>query len=134
MNNGTQRRSTIRASRRTACVSATTERLHATVHPHEASLAAGSGATASRGRERNAARARTTARARNAAPAPLVPARIWARVAQRELQVRGLSAIEASNVVAYFAGLHAGARGWSIEEIDRLVALRARVACGVVTP
>jgi hypothetical protein len=46
--------------------------------------------------------------------------------------VQGLSAIEASNVVAYLAGLHAVEGGWSIDEIERLAALRARIECADV--
>ncbi len=46
--------------------------------------------------------------------------------------MQGLSAVEASNLVAYLAGLHAVEGGWSFDEIDRLVALRARVECAGV--
>jgi len=116
VNHGTQRRSTKRVNRDTACLSATTQALRATVHPHGALVATGPVSRAP------------------SAPAPSAPAAGWAHDSHRQLRMRGLSAIEASNVVAYLAGLHAVERGWSIDEIDRLVALRARVACGVVTP
>jgi hypothetical protein len=46
--------------------------------------------------------------------------------------MRGLSRIEAGNVVAYVAGLHATENGWSVRQIEQLVALRSLVACGVI--
>ncbi len=46
----------------------------------------------------------------------------------RCLLVRGLSPIQAGNVAAYIAGLHAVEGGWTVEEIKDLVALRAFVA------
>lgn len=45
---------------------------------------------------------------------------------------RGLSSVEAGNFVAYIAGLHAAERGWTIEEIKDLVALRWLVAGGFI--
>jgi hypothetical protein len=46
--------------------------------------------------------------------------------------MRGLTATEAGNVVAYVAGLHASKAGWSTRQIEDLVALRSLVACGVI--
>jgi hypothetical protein len=105
----TPRRRTNLAKQRTACLTATTAALRATIHPHGALVATGS-----------------------ASPAHEGPAAAWARDSQQQLRQEGLSAIEASNVVAYLAGLHAVEGGWSIDEIDRLVALRARVECAGV--
>ena len=52
--------------------------------------------------------------------------------AYRLLLIRGLSSVEAGNVVAYVAGLHAAERGWTLEEIKHLVALRSFVAGGFI--
>jgi hypothetical protein len=46
----------------------------------------------------------------------------------RTLVIRGLSANEAGNVVAYMAGLHPAQGGWTVEEIKRLQDVRARWA------
>jgi hypothetical protein len=48
------------------------------------------------------------------------------------LMVRGFSAVEASNVVAYITGLHPAESGWTVEEIKRLVAIRSLVARGFI--
>ncbi len=56
----------------------------------------------------------------------------WIRSSHRLLLMRGLSSIEAGNVVAYVAGLHAAGDGWSVRQIEKLVALRSLVACGVI--
>jgi len=56
----------------------------------------------------------------------------WIRRSHRLLVMRGLSSIEAGNVVAYVAGLHATENGWSVRQIEQLVALRSLVACGVI--
>jgi hypothetical protein len=109
MSERTPRRRTNLAKRRTACLTATTAALRATIHPHGAPVATG-----------------------KASPAHDAPAASWAQDSQRQLRIEGLSAIEASNVVAYLAGLRAAQGGWSIDEIDRLVALRARVECAGV--
>jgi hypothetical protein len=50
----------------------------------------------------------------------------------RILMDRGLSSVEAGNVVAYMAGLHAAERGWTVEEIRHLVVLRSAVAAGLI--
>jgi hypothetical protein len=52
--------------------------------------------------------------------------------AYRLLLIRGLSSIEAGNVVAYVAGLHAAEGGWTLREIKHLVALRSFVAGGFI--
>jgi hypothetical protein len=52
----------------------------------------------------------------------------------RLLMIRGLSSVEAGNVVAYITGLHAAEQGWTLHEIKHLVALRALVADGIVDP
>jgi hypothetical protein len=52
----------------------------------------------------------------------------------RLLMIRGLSSVEAGNLVAYVAGLHAAERGWTLHEIKHLVALRSLVADGFVNP
>lgn len=64
--------------------------------------------------------------------APRAARWIWIQRAFHQLTTGGLSAIEAGNVVAYVAGLHASETGWSTRQIERLVDLRARVVCGVV--
>ena len=48
----------------------------------------------------------------------------------RLLVNHGLLAVEAGNVVAYLNGLHPAERGWTVEEIKHLVALRSLVASG----
>ena len=50
--------------------------------------------------------------------------------AYRLLMIRGLSAVEAGNVVAYTTGLHAAERGWTVDEIKHLLAIRSMVAGG----
>jgi hypothetical protein len=45
---------------------------------------------------------------------------------------RGLSAVEAGNVVAYFTGLHPAEQGWTVAEIKHLLAIRWLVAAGVI--
>jgi hypothetical protein len=50
----------------------------------------------------------------------------------RQLMDRGLSSVEAGNVVAYIAGLHAVERGWTVEEIESLVDIRSLVAGGFI--
>ena len=50
----------------------------------------------------------------------------------RLLVIRGLSPIEAGNVVAYMSGLHAVDGGWTVEQIKHLVAIRLLVAGGVI--
>jgi hypothetical protein len=48
----------------------------------------------------------------------------------RELGARGLSATEAANLTAYLHGIRPAGRGWSIEQIDRLLFLRYLVEHG----
>jgi hypothetical protein len=48
------------------------------------------------------------------------------------LRMRGLTSVEAGNVVAYVAGLHAAESGWTVLEVRNLVMLRALVARGVI--
>ncbi len=96
---------------RSTCLSATAAALASTVHPHDAPLSAG-------------------AFTKPAQP----PGAGWVRSSHRLLVMRGLSPVEAGNVVAYVAGLHAAADGWSVRQIQDLVALRALVACGVIAP
>ena len=50
----------------------------------------------------------------------------------RLLTVRGLSPVEAGNVVAYATGLRPAERGWTVEEIKHLEFLRGLVACWVI--
>ena len=52
--------------------------------------------------------------------------------AYRLLVIRGLSAVEAGNVVAYITGLHPAEQGWTLNEIKHLVAIRSLVAAGVI--
>jgi hypothetical protein len=52
--------------------------------------------------------------------------------AYRLLMIRGLSSVEAGNVVAYISGLHAAEGGWTVDEIKHLVAIRAFVADGFI--
>jgi hypothetical protein len=54
--------------------------------------------------------------------------------AYRLLMIRGLSSVEAGNLVAYVTGLHAAEQGWTLHEIKHLVALRSFVADGIVDP
>jgi hypothetical protein len=106
----TQRR-TPRSARpeRSTCLSATAAALASTVHPHDAPLQVG---------------------ATKGSAQPVATG--WIRSSHRLLMMRGLSSIEASNVVAYIAGLHPASEGWSIRQIQKLVALRSLVACGVI--
>ncbi|MEK6720996.1 MAG: hypothetical protein AABZ33_10055 [Chloroflexota bacterium] len=46
--------------------------------------------------------------------------------------MRGLSSGEAGNVIAYVAGLHAADDGWTVRQIEQLVALRTLNACGAI--
>ena len=52
--------------------------------------------------------------------------------AYRLLMIRGLSSVEAGNVVAYLNGLHPAERGWTVDEIKHLLAIRAFVAGGAI--
>ena len=52
--------------------------------------------------------------------------------AYRDLKARGLSSVEAGNVVAYITGLHAAESGWTVEEIKHLVAVRLLIVGGVI--
>ena len=105
----TRRRTPTQSQRRSACLSATTAAQHSTLHPHDLPAADPS-----------------------ATKAPAPSATGWIRSSHRLLMMRGLSRIEAGNVVAYVAGLHATENGWSVRQIEQLVALRSLVACGVI--
>lgn len=94
---------------RSTCLAATAARLAATVHPHERPLDG-----------------HPVDDAFKAAGSG------WIRSSYRLLMMRGLSATEAGNVVAYVAGLHAAETGWSTRQIESLVALRSLVACDVI--
>ena len=48
----------------------------------------------------------------------------------RELGARGFAATEAANLTAYLHGIRLAGRGWSIEQIDRLLFLRYLVEHG----
>ena len=50
----------------------------------------------------------------------------------RLLRIRGLTAVEAGNVVAYLNGLPAAECGWTVQEIKHLVAIRSLVTVGVI--
>jgi hypothetical protein len=52
--------------------------------------------------------------------------------AYRLLVIRGLSAVEAGNVVAYTNGLHPAESGWTVAQIKHLVAIRSMVAGGLI--
>ena len=54
--------------------------------------------------------------------------------AYRLLKIRGLSSVEAGNVVGYLAGLRASETGWTVKEIKHLLAIRAFVARGAIEP
>ncbi len=90
------------------CLSNTISRLGATVHPHEAPVAA-------------AAVEGAPSRARDAS---------LVRSSFRLLMMRGLTPLEAGNVVAYMTGLHATESGWTVKQIERMLLLRSLVACG----
>jgi hypothetical protein len=106
----TQRRTPRSAgAKRSTCLSATAAALASIVHPHGAPLPVG------------------TAKG-SAQPV----AAGWIRSSHRLLMMGGLSSGEASNVVAYVAGLHPAPSGWSVRQIQKLVALRSLVACGVI--
>jgi hypothetical protein len=72
--------------------------------------------------------------ARDGGAARSAPSRDTARLdgAYRLLVIRGLSTVEAGNIVAYLNGLHAVEQGWTLQEIKHLVALRSQVAAGVI--
>lgn len=105
----THRGISTRASKRSSCLAAVTASINATMHPHDPPTYAG-------------AEARL--------PAPTAGDRV--RGSYRLLLQRGLSPIEAGNVVAYIAGLHAAESGWSVRQVEHLVALRSLVACGAI--
>lgn len=109
MTQTTRRGSSTRKGARAGCLSATTALFNSTVHPHEAPPV-GAPATDS----------------------TAAPGADWIRSSHRLLRMRGLSSGEAGNVVAYVAGLHAADGGWSVRQIEQLVALRTLVACGVI--
>ena len=50
----------------------------------------------------------------------------------RLLVIRGMSGIEAGNLVAYMTGLHPAEGGWTVAEIRHLVAIRSLVAAGYI--
>jgi hypothetical protein len=52
--------------------------------------------------------------------------------AHRLLMIRGLSSVEAGNVVAHVIGLHPAETGWTVDEIKHVVGIRALVASGVI--
>ena len=94
---------------RRTCLAETAARLGATIHPHDAREGTGSRGADSPGRQ------------------PLSY-----RSSHRLLMMRGLSSIEAANIVAYVAGLHAAESGWTIRQVEQLVALRALAACEMI--
>jgi hypothetical protein len=105
MTQKTRRGSSTRKGARAGCLTATTALFNSTVHPHGAPPAADSA---------------------------VATAADWIRSSHRLLRMRGLSSGEAGNVVAYVAGLHAADDGWSVRQIEQLVALRTLVACRVI--
>jgi hypothetical protein len=52
--------------------------------------------------------------------------------AHRLLMIRGLTSVEAGNVVAHVIGIHPTETGWTVDEIKHVVAIRALVASGVI--
>jgi hypothetical protein len=52
--------------------------------------------------------------------------------AYRLLMIRGLTSVEAGNVVASINGLRPTERGWTIEEVKNLLAIRSLVATGII--
>ena len=110
MTRSTRHRASTGSRRRPACLESATATLNSMVHPHdlptELSSRSGGGAADSG----------------------------WIRSSHRLLVMRGLSPTEATNVVAYVAGLHPTEGGWSVKEIEQLAALRSRAACGVIAP
>ncbi len=104
-----RRAATTAKSERSTCLSTTAARLAAAVHPHEPQPGGPSVDDAANGARPD-----------------------WIRSSYRLLMMRGLSATEAGNVVAYVAGLHASETGWSTRQIEDIVALRSLVACGVI--
>lgn len=111
MTRKTHQRTSTKRRHQATCLASTTAVLNASVHPHDVP------------REHPA-----QDRGATAADAG------WIRSSQRMLVMRGLSPTEASNVVAWVAGLHATEGGWSVHEIEQLVALRSFTACGVIAP
>jgi hypothetical protein len=106
----TRQGTSTRAERqRSTCLSMAAAHLGSTIHPHESPRpASATGVTTS------------------------TPDAGWIRSSYRLLMIRGLSPVEAGNVVAYVAGLHAAEGGWSVRQIEQLVALRSLVGCGVI--
>lgn len=96
---------------RSTCLSTVASHLASTIHPHDAADTAVTSPGPAAGSDAG-----------------------WIRSSYRLLRTRGLSAVEASNVVAYVAGLHAAESGWQLRQIERLVTLRSLVACGLVSP
>jgi hypothetical protein len=52
--------------------------------------------------------------------------------AHRLLMIRGLTSVEAGNVVAHVIGIRPAETGWTVDEIKHIVAIRALVASGVI--
>ena len=49
------------------------------------------------------------------------------------LRMVGLTSIEAGNLTAHLSGLHVAERGWTIQEIERLLFVRALVERGRIS-
>lgn len=109
MSQKTRRGSSARKGLRPGCLSATTALLNSTVHPHRAPSSIDP-----------------------PADSPPLTGADWIRSSHRLLRMRGLSSGEAGNVIAYVAGLHTVDDGWTVRQIEQLVALRTLIACGAV--
>lgn len=66
---------------------------------------------------------------RRTAVEPALPQRP-ARATYRVLRMRGLSELEAANMTAFMAGIHAVDDGWTLREIERLLFVRSLVRSG----
>ncbi len=108
MSQKTRRGSSSRKGLGPGCLSATTALLNSTVHPHRVPSVV------------------------DPADSPPLTGADWIRSSHRLLRMRGLSSGEAGNVIAYVAGLHAADDGWTVRQIEQLVALRTLNACGAI--
>jgi hypothetical protein len=52
------------------------------------------------------------------------------RATYRRLRMAGLTATEAGNLTAHLNGLHVAEQGWTLQEIERLLFIRALVELG----
>jgi hypothetical protein len=68
--------------------------------------------------------------ARMTAPPDVAPEPVPVRTTYRRLRIAGLSPREAGTLTGHLAGLRIVPAGWTIEEVERLMFIRALVDSG----